>query len=198
MANAAAAPARRSATRSIRRCWACARWSARMRCGGVIRPRQRSFMGRRVVGERQRFRILHRSDAVMLQWVDGNNTTNSKRASLTIALRRHSRRADGETAQKERCKKSLPSSPRPPHNKPVLHRGNIVHFDSQFRNSSVERGTVSDGLIGLLNLAEPTGMPNYCSHGDKSYKKEDDAYLHAKRVVVVHGAPQLPRDRLDR
>ncbi len=73
-----------------------------------------------------------------------------------------------------------------------------MHFDSQFRNSSVKRGTVSDGLIGLLNLAEPTGMPNYCSHGDKSYKKEDDAHLHAKRVVVVHGAPQLPRDRLDR
>ena len=51
-----------------------------------------------MIGERQRFLVLHRSDATMLQWVDGNNATDTKRVRFTIAVRSHNGRADGKIA----------------------------------------------------------------------------------------------------
>jgi hypothetical protein len=39
-----------------------------------------------VIGKRQRFRVLDRSDATMLQWVDGNNATDAKRVGFAIAV----------------------------------------------------------------------------------------------------------------
>jgi len=40
-----------------------------------------------VVGERQRFRVLHRADPRMFRWIDGDDTTDAERVGLAFAIR---------------------------------------------------------------------------------------------------------------
>jgi hypothetical protein len=143
-----------------------------------------------MVGQRQRLWILHCSDAAVLQRVDLDHTTDTKRVSPAIALRRHNRRANSGIAENDACKQLFPSEPHPPHRKHILRAANVVYFDSQFHGSSIIQGMGGDRLAGPLrrrhgNVTEPTRMANYCRHADKSRQKEDDAHLQERRQSLL-------------